>query len=403
MTCQQEALARLDAIERALAPHYDVLVDKTFISNGTEWRRRVHEALAECDAAVVLLSDWALESSWVLYEATVLRERTWQDKGFKLLPIVFPDVKKEALAERPWSPLDLKEIQYPTTSDSAEIVAIIMNSIGQTRLSTRLDQMVADLTALLKNVDSQGLECAARRHGANVRGSLRAERREAVAEILARMVLREDITVVKTAISILQEMSPHLDQRDGEKILKFIRPLWVSLPAASGLVMASARRLSKVTGVAVNGWKLPETIKDGYLRRAFPKRRPLLASVDEAPSPPRTEYVRRAVRAWAIEELPGFDEYLGREAEELSDVDEYVKSRDDLFVLLGFMPSDDELSALHAEFENATFICAAPGEYQEDLALPSGVVWLLPPLREGEETKAHYAGKDIEVFLADLT
>ena len=68
-------LAFLDALERDLriaepgaAPH-DVLLDRTRLEVGDEWKLILHDWLDECHVAVLLLSERALTRPWVLQEA----------------------------------------------------------------------------------------------------------------------------------------------------------------------------------------------------------------------------------------------------------------------------------------------------------------------------------------------
>src|SRR5687767_11238306 len=95
-----EARARqvVDGVATLLgADGYRILLDMHCIEEGQMWRRYIHEALVECDAAVIFLSEWSLASAWVRYEATVLTERAWQDDQFKLFPLVLPNTDKTKL------------------------------------------------------------------------------------------------------------------------------------------------------------------------------------------------------------------------------------------------------------------------------------------------------------------
>lgn len=54
---------------------YDVLVDRTGLKAGRSWRTAINGWMGTCDAAVLLLSNKALESGWVAYEASVVAWR----------------------------------------------------------------------------------------------------------------------------------------------------------------------------------------------------------------------------------------------------------------------------------------------------------------------------------------
>src|SRR3954447_5277223 len=93
----------------------EVLYDREEIAPGQRWREVINQMLAECHAAVVLLTDAAMGSDWVLKEATIVRWRydMEYDRGagrprFILLPVVRSGVDRAALAvNRLWAPIDL--------------------------------------------------------------------------------------------------------------------------------------------------------------------------------------------------------------------------------------------------------------------------------------------------------
>ncbi|MGH3915691.1 MAG: toll/interleukin-1 receptor domain-containing protein [Pseudonocardiaceae bacterium] len=85
----QVARALREAIMLALEKlaGVEVWLDKRELQPGVLWRDALHEQLARCDGAVLLLTPEALESGWVLKEVTIL---TWlQALGFKvrLVPV----------------------------------------------------------------------------------------------------------------------------------------------------------------------------------------------------------------------------------------------------------------------------------------------------------------------------
>src|SRR5689334_2751713 len=77
--------ARLKAFCKALSDKgYAILVDYEQIASADDWRKNIHEMLAECHAAVILFSRAAVESQWVIKEATVLEWRQSLDDDFRL-------------------------------------------------------------------------------------------------------------------------------------------------------------------------------------------------------------------------------------------------------------------------------------------------------------------------------
>jgi hypothetical protein len=65
---------RLNAVDAALKgapPGHDVLLDIKRLEASFEWRAELDEWMTTCHAAVLLLTPKALESPWVLKEATM--------------------------------------------------------------------------------------------------------------------------------------------------------------------------------------------------------------------------------------------------------------------------------------------------------------------------------------------
>lgn len=118
-----EKLARLrfairlrDALVARLEPGGDgtglVWFDRKRLAPGDEWELAIVAALHRCEAAVLLLTPDALESPWVLREATVLGDRRGRWPGLRLVPVLCAGVTHETLARLPyWAALDLTRWQ----------------------------------------------------------------------------------------------------------------------------------------------------------------------------------------------------------------------------------------------------------------------------------------------------
>src|SRR5688572_25095194 len=90
----EEARARLVAFANALkvAPGADdlqVLYDKEQIQTGDDWRKRIAFMLHSCHGGVVIVDEAALDSPWVLAEATFLSLRHEYSPTFGFLPVSF--------------------------------------------------------------------------------------------------------------------------------------------------------------------------------------------------------------------------------------------------------------------------------------------------------------------------
>jgi hypothetical protein len=122
----------LDALYVALDnAGFDVLLDKQRLEPGVEWRDELNKWLWQCHGAVILLSEAALNSPWVLKEATNLTwrrdlSRQFDNRLFDALPVLLPPVAVGQLAQTKFSPLAIDAIQTLTAdSDEAVIKKII--------------------------------------------------------------------------------------------------------------------------------------------------------------------------------------------------------------------------------------------------------------------------------------
>src|SRR5580765_3494129 len=111
---------QLAAPDDAVGCRCQPLVDYTELKPGIEWSLRIHEMMAECQAAVVLLTAPAVASPWVLKEATILTWRRSLDPSFSLFvardPAAVTDARLDA--ER-FGPLMLPMIQQVRGTDAA--------------------------------------------------------------------------------------------------------------------------------------------------------------------------------------------------------------------------------------------------------------------------------------------
>jgi hypothetical protein len=393
------ALQRVLDVAAALREkEYEVLVDKGCIRAGDRWRRFIHEALAECDAAAIFVSDWSLASSWVRYEATVLAERATQDAGFMLLPIVLPGTDTKKLRSGDWAPLELREIQAPATGDAREIADVIAGLVGDpTPATSRLDRLREDIAVELEQIDWRILERACEKFGADMPWRLHTDRRRALADILARRVLRDGSDGVAAAVRILKALVPHLRQSPGKIIVEALEPLWVTQSVASALEIAASKGRPLFRDVALNGWMITDFTAEQYLRRARPPTDWELASVADTTPPARVKHVRQELHTWLRTTLPGY-------ANAKDDtVERKLAGLDALFVLLPFVPDGDEMDALRAAYPKATFVCGIAGAPPDPVDLPEGVVLLEPPLESQEiEERALSEVSDARRFVAKL-
>ncbi len=91
-TRQPETAAVLDAVRSALAPDFEVKLDRAGLQAGDLWQDRLYEWMDGAHGAVLLLSREALISNFVRIELSVLSWRACREHDFRLIPVLLEDV-----------------------------------------------------------------------------------------------------------------------------------------------------------------------------------------------------------------------------------------------------------------------------------------------------------------------
>ncbi len=167
-----------EAIRNAAPGEIEVLYDLEQIEVADDWRKRIAFMLHMCDGAAVLLDDAAIESKWVLAEATFASLRHAYNENFTCVPISFLDeadlevaLKKkrqlvDILRESDWSVASLRDIQFAegmTVVEIADAVVAALRAKGQLHTNNPVDRLADGVGALLKGAPSNSLDDLARR------------------------------------------------------------------------------------------------------------------------------------------------------------------------------------------------------------------------------------------------
>jgi len=166
----QEDKAVLDAIAKAIKEHetpegkktFSLLMDTALLQAGDPWRARINLWLGACDAAVLVLSEKALESPWVVYEASVLSYRNRGGK-FLIIPVLLRDPEGKLLSDRRLDAQQIKEVQT-TINDAPAAIAkkVIDRLVVEAKQCDRpIDALVKRFRTLLEHVPSQLIDDAA--------------------------------------------------------------------------------------------------------------------------------------------------------------------------------------------------------------------------------------------------
>jgi hypothetical protein len=379
-----------------------------------DWTRQLNLWLAECHAAVMLVTRRALErSDWVAKEAAILGWRWALDPEFRLLLIPIEDECTCAdLKSSFFGALDLDRVQSETLPrDAGRIAERIRDGLGDIEaLAARatplylLQGMVAKLLAQAGTQDA--LEAAADALDCAVQ-TPRATRAEAVAAALARRLLLASADEPALCFGAFSEILRHLHlgfpREQAMQIFKQVRALWVHPGAASYLPLG----LQDQRTLALCGQLLFLSDQDldtesytleRYLQRAWRGEPPICVPVSRWES---LEDVRREIRRQVFKKhLPPM--FPPEEQDAMVN-----KRQRDILVVLTTAPETggwpdrrllDELATLPAIYRRLGVVvaCADAGE-------PSlyGLRQAEPPLVPATERAAYMAERMAHADLQD--
>jgi hypothetical protein len=105
-----------DAIARGLeSRNYDVLLDVEIRLPGRPWQLKLARFLGECDAALVLVNEDALDSSWVRRETNILHWRKTLHPDMVLITVLVNDVTSGLLRKSDLRYLAEDDVERATT------------------------------------------------------------------------------------------------------------------------------------------------------------------------------------------------------------------------------------------------------------------------------------------------
>ncbi len=203
-----------------------VWFDRKRLEPGDEWELDIVGALHDCEAAVLLLTPDALESPWVLREATVLADRRSRWPGLRLVPVLLAGTRHETLAQHPWwAALDItrwQPVQAPkgafegadADNDLAAIVDQVVGKLADlaTPKDPALEGWTEEVRAFLANVAQRGLK--GRLDGAakvlRLKRPLRWD--QPALDSLARALLQTDVAELDDAGALRYPLLLALDQ-----------------------------------------------------------------------------------------------------------------------------------------------------------------------------------------------
>ena len=128
-----------DEVVRLLSEKHEVLLDRKLLDPGDNWPIKLLRWLGDCDGAVLLLSEDAILSKWVLQEATILTWRRRLRQDFKLIPVMLGGLEFDALEAAGFGPLQVNEIQAAkvagqtqlTRAEALALAAVVADGFSQ--------------------------------------------------------------------------------------------------------------------------------------------------------------------------------------------------------------------------------------------------------------------------------
>ena len=401
---------RLDAIDAALqgvapAPAlvlHEVLLDKRRLEPGFEWRAELDEWMALCHAAVLLLTPKALQSPWVLKEATILAHRAALDKQFLLFPVLLDGLTRDQLKASIFSPLYLDAIQRVAGTQPDAIAAAVhaqLAGIGNPP-ETRLDRLVDVLARQLKTAAEDDDALALERICEKLTGKPHQlnnpkTRARGAALVVAFAIVSGKLGGYRSLRDVMNDLlNAGLANEAARKVLNLAGPRWVNPEAAAHLAEVAARNVGGQVdeqgraiawSLAINGDLLPTFTAPHYVRRAYvPDRPPRLISLHGGESDLRLEELiqrlRAEVRTWSL--WSGISDNAQLDGM-LAKLDEPC------FVLLPKpFPDAELLDALQRRYPKLTFIGQDDAKHIVGRNFIGRVVPVVPPLESKEEQAA---------------
>src|SRR5664280_1955314 len=118
-----------------------VRVDIDELKGGEEWTGVLYHWLADCDAAVVLLGQTAINSKWVLREVTLLLWRMALNSPVAVVPVLLADITSADVRNSQLS--ELRSLQFVKQHDTAS-----GSAQDPASLAMRIAERLPDLSGL---------------------------------------------------------------------------------------------------------------------------------------------------------------------------------------------------------------------------------------------------------------
>ncbi len=401
-----QALRAADAGESGCDPvidyeklqDYDVLVDVDELQAGKPWPKQLHEWMARCHAAVLLLTPNAVKSPWVLKETTILAWRLSLDKNFRFFIVRFDGVSDSDLTEGGFSPLMLDEVQKLPVGDAANVAAQVRKELPPPTDPTLFDSLCGALEDLAQDLKPNTLKRIAEKIRVGARHwRPDVDEKQQYVQAIAIKLLSEDLGGYEGVDNLVDDLIATTSTETVEKILYIVAPHWVDAEAAGRLPSVAACQPRRA--IAMNGSGVSDFTAEMYVRRAHPlSRLQRVLPIPGGNSGDIVDHVTRELYFHAHRDERSLDSSGPMTPEQQADVIKHFnKGKPRYFVVLSPPhPLGSDLRQLMTRFPKLTFILWT-GEDLLDPE-PETVVCLKPAVILDEEDKqrcAYEAAMDI--------
>uniref|UniRef100_UPI00280ACE59 toll/interleukin-1 receptor domain-containing protein n=1 Tax=Streptomyces clavuligerus TaxID=1901 RepID=UPI00280ACE59 len=116
--------------------NFEVRVDMEALRPGVDWCATLYQWLAECDAAVVLFNEAALESFWVRREVNILLWRRALNPRFRVIPVLVGKMSSGRLKDAGFS--DVLPVEFAREPPGGgEVVPVQLQTHRPVHIVTR--------------------------------------------------------------------------------------------------------------------------------------------------------------------------------------------------------------------------------------------------------------------------
>ncbi|MDX3454534.1 TIR domain-containing protein [Streptomyces sp. ME02-8801-2C] len=225
-----------EQISKGLAErNYEVKVDTDALKPGDDWCPTLYKWLAECDAAVILFNQEAIDSFWVRREVNILMWRRALNPGLLIIPVLIGGLTSSVLKDNGFS--DVLPVEFARTSPEVADETAVERLVNQVLeefgtlpdLSGEPDSMrkwIGVIADYLERTDKKAALTEAGRALGIADEHLQNNAQAGVGQFLAQQML--DAAPGEHLKKALWKIAPYLDGDSLQRLITQVTPAWIS-------------------------------------------------------------------------------------------------------------------------------------------------------------------------------